>query len=568
MKTSFRQLLVSCWIPLAMMMAIEFNAGAFALSKKDTLARKGVGMSIRTNLLLDGLAEPNLGLEFAVGDHFSVGVDAGIKPWPRWLAWDNDTRTNTSHWRNFVVAPEFRYYLSEVFNGFFTGADFDYIHYNVGNVQLPFGLYPEVRDHRVQGSFFGAGLFVGYAWWPWQHWRLELEAGAAVGLAAYGRYDCPHCGSKLSDEKGVAWVPKLALNLAYNPIARDKRPPRSQTGVAGKDTLSLPSAPVAFVVQLREVSAPQTVGDSLARNNSWVAPIERYRPFDYQSRPGKDNLQYVSFPLGSHRLDLSLGRNASALDSMQRVIELLREDEHINEILVSVVGLASIEGSQVRNDSLSLQRARAVADYLKEKTFISRRFFDVIGKGEAWDWFKSQLEDIPEGGAGLSAEQVQYLLDLIRDEADADERERRIKADPGLFRKVADSLLADQRSSGFIRIYYGNAPHPATQKFNGPISALLKARRYHDAVRAIESDPDVMERVGANPEAANAYGVALYFTALDNKDPEQEARALEILSLAAARGSEAAVQNLKGTEIYGPARKEYDAWQELINEHK
>ena len=84
-------------------------------------------------------------------------------------------------------------------------------------------------------------------------------------------------------------------------------------------------------------------------------------------------------------------------------------------------------------------------------------------------------------------------------------------------------------------------------------------------MQEIRADKAVMELVARNPEAANAYGVALYFTALDKKDSQAEREALQLLQKAAREGSEAAAQNLKGIESYGPARKEYEAWKELIN---
>lgn len=182
-------------------------------------------ISLRTNLLWDAVSEPNLGLEWQTGEHWSVGVDAGLKAWPRWLAWDWDQQ-NPTHWRNFAVVPEVRYYVKEVFQGMFFGADALYTHYNVGNVPTPFHMYPEVENYRLQGSFWAGGLFAGYAWWPWQHWRLELEAGAAVGLAAYDRFECAHCGTKLAEERRVGVVPKLALNVAYNPVSREKHKAR------------------------------------------------------------------------------------------------------------------------------------------------------------------------------------------------------------------------------------------------------------------------------------------------------------------------------------------------------
>ena len=522
-------------------------------------------MSIRNNLLYDATGTVNAGLEFQVGDHFSVGVNGGFKSWPRFLAWDNDNVNNTTHWRHFLVAPEGRYYFNEVFKGGFVGADFIYTHFNVGDVKFPFGLYPEVRDNRDQGSYWAGGLFAGWAWWPWQHWRLELLGGVAAGLAAYDRFDCAHCGTKLAEERKVALIPQVGLNVAYNPVARDKRKPRGQV-IERTDTLTVLQAPVAFVVNLKEVAAPESAGDRLAKQEPWVIPIEKYRPLDYLTRPGKDSIQYVIFPVGSAVLERQTGRNAAVLDRLQGAIETIRDDAATDELLVSVVGLSSIEGPRAQNDSLSVRRARAVADYLNARTFVSRKFFETIGKGEAWDWFKDQLEAITDGGEGLTKEEVSWLLNLVYNEKDADVRERQLRARPALYKKVVNTLLKDQRNAGYIRVYYSNKPDPATQKLNGPVYALIGAKKYHKAVKEIQADESVMALVRQNPEAANAYGVALYFVALDNKDEAAEKEALALLKKAAAEGSAAAAENLKGTETYGPARKEFEAWQEAMKE--
>ena len=521
-------------------------------------------VSVRNNLLYDASGTVNAGVEFQVGDHFSVGVNGGFKSWPRFLAWDNDNVNNTTHWRHFLVAPEGRYYFSEVFRGAFVGADFIYTHFNVGNIKLPLGLYPEIADSREQGSYWAGGLFAGWAWWPWQHWRIELEAGAAVGLAAYDRFDCAHCGTKTGEVRRAAVVPKLGLNIAYNPVARDKRKSRVKI-VERTDTLTLLSAPVAFVVNLKEAAGPQSAGDRLAAQKPWVIPIEKYRPLDYLTRPGKDSIQYVVFPAGNARLDNAYARNGKVLDELQGAIETIRDDERTDELLVSIVGLASIEGPQPQNDTLSVRRARAVADYLNGRTFVSRKFFETIGKGEAWDWFKDQLEAIPDGGEGLTKEEVTWLLNLVYNEKNADVREQKLRSKPALYRKVVNTLLEDQRNAGYIRVYYSNKPDAATQKLNGPIYSLISAKKYHKAVKEIQEDKDVMALVQKNPEAANAYGVALYFTALDKKDVAAEREAIGLLEKAAREGSEAAAQNLKGMETYGPARKEFEAWKILMD---
>lgn len=526
----------------------------------------GQEVSLRTNLAWDAVSEPNLGVEFSVSNHWSLGVDAGIKAWPRWLAWDWD-KENPTHWRNFAVAPEVRYYLKEVFQGMFVGADALYTHYNVGNVPTPFHMYPEVEEYRLQGSFWAGGLLAGYAWWPWQHWRLELEAGAAVGLAAYDRFECAHCGTKLAEERRVGVVPKLAVNVAYNPVSKDKHQERkASVVVSGKDTLTALTPPVAFVVHLKEVQAPETTGDRLSKEYPWVIPIEKYRPLDYQSRPGSDSLQNVLFSVNSSELE-NTGRNAQVLKELTEAVNQIQSDARADELLISIVGLASIEGPRPLNDSLSVRRARAVAQYLQKETSLPGRNFEVIGKGEAWDWFEDQLRALQGGGDGLSTEDVEQLQQILRSTADADARESAIRADKALYRKVLDNLLRDQRSSGYLRVYYGNLPDPATEKLNGPIQKLLNAKRYHDAVREIEKDAAVMERVKENAEAMNAYGIAKYFTALDNKDAEAEKDAIGLIEKAAQNGSLAAAENLKGIETYGPARKEYEAWIEVMKEN-
>lgn len=533
------------------------------VTKQDTLARRFSGVSVRTNLLWDGVAEPNIGLEVPVGDHVSVGANAGLKAWPRWLAWDWN-QENDAHWRNFAVVPEVRYYLKEIYQGLFFGADFLYTHYNVGAVKFPFGMYPEVQEERLQGSFWGGGLFVGYAWWPWQHWRLEVEAGAAGGLAAYDRYDCAHCGTKLGEARKPAVVPKLGVNIAYNPVPRDevrRRREARRVVHSGTDTLTVLTPPVAFVVQLKEVAAPETVGDSLAKTYDWVIPIQQYRPLNYLARPGLDSLQYVQFSVNSSVLEPGLLRNGAVLDELTSAITQIRDDTRTSEMLVSIVGLASIEGSKALNDSLSIRRARAVADELHARTFIRRDYFETIGKGEAWDWLTDQLKAVPEG---FDASEVKRLQEILETEKDPDARESLMRREPGIYKKVTDILLIPQRNAGYIRVYYNNAKDPATEKLNGEVMALLKAKRYREAVKAIESDAAVLSRARADAEAMNAYGIAKYFTALDDADAVAEAQALDLLRAASAGGSSCAVENLKGIEVYGPSRKEYEAWKDVM----
>ena len=527
---------------------------------------KAQEFSVRTNLLWDAVSEPNIGLEFSVSDHWSVGANAGIKSWPRWLAWDWD-KENPTHWRNFLVAPEVRYYFKQIYQGAFIGADAVGTYFNVGKVPTPFHMYPDVEESRLQGSYWAGGLFAGWAWWPWQHWRIELEAGAAVGMAAYSRYACAHCGTKLGDERKVGVVPKVGLNIAYNPVSRDesnrRRLARRHSGPADTVTLKVMTPPVAFVVNLQPVKGPVSEGDRLTKEQPWVLPISQYRPIEYRTQSAKDSLLYVQFRTSEDVLRQDLENNSQVLDRVQRAVESLRDDPSTDEILVTIVGLSSIEGAQVKNDTLSMRRARALAAELRRRTGIGPRSFEVVGKGEAWDWFREQVEASPEGFTDAELRKLQGILDS---QQDADARERMIRSDAALYAKVSQLLLGSQRNAGYIRVYYGNKPDPSAEKLNGPVYDLLQARKYHKAVKEIKADASLLSLVSQDPEAANAYGIALYFVALDNKDESAEKEAISLLEKAAAEGSSAAVQNLKGIETYGPARKEYEAWKELMNQ--
>jgi len=183
---------------------------------------KAQGVSLRTNLLWDAVSEPNIGLEFSVSEHWSLGANVGVKSWPRWLAWDWNME-NPTHWRNLAVVPEARYYFDQVYNGLFLAGDVIYTHFNVGNVKFPFGLYRDALNYRLQGDFYGGGVSVGYSWWLGPHWRIEAEAGVGVGYVKADKFDCARCGAQVGTKEGAAVVPKLGINLAYNFKRREKQ---------------------------------------------------------------------------------------------------------------------------------------------------------------------------------------------------------------------------------------------------------------------------------------------------------------------------------------------------------
>ena len=85
----------------------------------------------------------------------------------------------------------------------------------MGNTKIPFGLYSAVKDHRLQGDLIALGGKYGYSWILSRTWRIEAEAGVAVGYAWFKEYDCPHCGTFIGNGDRIFLLPQLGINVVY-----------------------------------------------------------------------------------------------------------------------------------------------------------------------------------------------------------------------------------------------------------------------------------------------------------------------------------------------------------------
>ena len=172
-------------------------------------------LALRTNLLYDATLSPNLGVEVRLAESWTAGINAGFN------AWDIDKQKNKK-WRHLLVAPNIRHYFGQKgdtlfrrYKGHYLEMDAIYSHFNVGNVKFPFGLYKSVRDRRLQGDLLALGGKYGYAWILARDWRVEAEAGVAVGYAWFEEYDCDHCGTYYGKGDRIFLLPQLGINVVY-----------------------------------------------------------------------------------------------------------------------------------------------------------------------------------------------------------------------------------------------------------------------------------------------------------------------------------------------------------------
>ena len=225
LRDSLRKAIDAITVSDSLMMTADSLARCDSLlTQKDTLSvldsLRMRAPAIGVNLAWAGIATPNISFEMPLGENFSAGVSAALKPrqyvyWPRWIPWDPD-RQNATKWHHLAVNPYLRWWPETVFDGFFLGADLLYAHYNIAGIRLPLGIYPDIAEHRLQGDFFGAGVSAGASIWMSKHLNLVLSAGILGGYKNATMYECPQCGAELGKVRGAELVPKLDISIAYH----------------------------------------------------------------------------------------------------------------------------------------------------------------------------------------------------------------------------------------------------------------------------------------------------------------------------------------------------------------
>ena len=449
-------------------------------------AAQGV-VSLRNNILWDATGTPNLGVEFTISEHFTLGLDAAFKPWPRFLAWDNDPENN-ARWRHLTLAPELRYYPKQAARpGIFYGANLVYSHFNLGQFNIPIGPYADLQVHRLQGDIYGGALFVGYGWGLGKHFRLEVEAGAGAGWRQATAYECARCGAEIGPSNGVTIIPKLGLNLVWNIESRKKLRKDIINTInditAISDAPILPDAPVSLdtVARVHPVADTTAVEPPVIETepeNDTETDVESTSPARHPLlRPIADYVPYspdlilrrdegsvpVSFQFAKYALLRSVyvrGQqrdNGEGLDTIVSVVNDAIQDESIEPVKVQIVGFASIDGNQWGNDRLALRRANAVKSYIQWKTGLPEEAFEVVCGGEAWSELMDELTQRHEAGESkLTQAEYDRVLHIVDTVKDLDTRELRIKelAGGAVYQKLLATLFADQRSAVCVRIYY------------------------------------------------------------------------------------------------------------------
>lgn len=117
-------------------------------------------MAVHANALTTMLGAPSVGVEFVVGNRFSLNADVTASPRLLWM----------KPWKFAAFQPEFRYWLS--------GRPMHRLFVGVGAIASIYDF--KMRNKNRIGTAAGGGVTFGYSWSLSRHWTVTASAGCAL----------------------------------------------------------------------------------------------------------------------------------------------------------------------------------------------------------------------------------------------------------------------------------------------------------------------------------------------------------------------------------------------------
>jgi hypothetical protein len=169
-------------------------------------------VAVKTNLAMDALAIPNVGLEVGISKKLSLDVPVYYNPWKQVMWKEQDNKL----FKLFMVQPEIRYWLCDKFNGHFFGVHAMGGAYNTTGIELPLTPFDDLGDNRYKGHFYGGGISYGYQYILSRHWSIEGTIGIGYAYVRYKKYPCEACAGMTDKGTENYFGPtRAALNLIY-----------------------------------------------------------------------------------------------------------------------------------------------------------------------------------------------------------------------------------------------------------------------------------------------------------------------------------------------------------------
>ena len=171
-------------------------------------------ISVKTNLIPAYAGSLNAGVELVLRRQitFDDSMTSLFIP----VSYNPFTYENNKKIRHLSFQPEFRFRIPAPGGSVFTGVHGLIASYNVGGIEVPFNLAPDLKEQRYQGQLFGAGLGAGYYLKLGRSFGIEASLGAGYVYMQHEVFRCESCGYKLGDEtRNYLGLTRVALSIAY-----------------------------------------------------------------------------------------------------------------------------------------------------------------------------------------------------------------------------------------------------------------------------------------------------------------------------------------------------------------
>lgn len=158
------------------------------------------------------LLTPNIGLQYAVSQHFSIEAQAKVNAWSfRTSGTEEERMHNEIKSRQQAYALGARWWPWNVYSGWWVGAKIQFQQYDNGGLKALAWL----PDNEA-GNAYGGGLSAGYSLQLHKHWNMDFGLGLWGGYKTYTVYSCPWCGKTVDKGAKTFILPDQAMiSLMY-----------------------------------------------------------------------------------------------------------------------------------------------------------------------------------------------------------------------------------------------------------------------------------------------------------------------------------------------------------------
>lgn len=176
-------------------------------------------VAVKNNFAYDILRTPNLSLELSLGRKWTLDTQLGANFFLYSTA-PNGSHYKAKKWSHWMVQPEFRYWICDVFNGWFVGLHAHVGLMNISGINIPYFVLQnkqnQMSQFRYESLFYGAGVSVGYQWILSNRFSIESSLGLGYTRFQYDRYRCGGCGTRdVRGEADFLGPTKVAVSLVY-----------------------------------------------------------------------------------------------------------------------------------------------------------------------------------------------------------------------------------------------------------------------------------------------------------------------------------------------------------------